>query len=52
MRLRAALTLAAAAFVVPAIAGDKSGPEVGAHVTAFDVEDITGPNKGKTLCYV
>jgi hypothetical protein len=34
-------------------AGDsvKSGQKLGEHVSPFDVEDITGPNKGKTLCY-
>jgi hypothetical protein len=34
-------------------AGDavKSGLEPGSSVNPFDVEDITGPNKGKTLCY-
>lgn len=29
----------------------KSGLEVGDHAGAFNVKDITGPNKGKTLCY-
>jgi hypothetical protein len=29
----------------------KSGQNVGDSVSPFDVEDITGPNKGKTLCY-
>ena len=34
-------------------AGDavESGPKVGEMVSPFLVEDITGPNKGKTLCY-
>ncbi len=34
-------------------AGDavKSGQAVGDPVSPFNVEDITGPNKGKTLCY-
>jgi len=34
-------------------AGDavKSGLSPGESVNAFNVEDITGPNKGKTLCY-
>ena len=32
--------------------GDKSGPPVGEQAPTFDVEDLTGPNKGKTLCYV
>jgi hypothetical protein len=41
------------ALVAPAIAGDvTSGPKEGSHVTAFHVHDITGPNKGKSLCYV
>ena len=29
----------------------KSGQKVGEPVSPFDVEDITGPNQGKTLCY-
>ena len=29
----------------------KSGQKVGESVSPFDVEDITGPNKGTTLCY-
>ena len=55
MRLRGQLLVAALAvpaFVAPAVAGDRSGPKVGSSATAFDVHDITGPNKGKTLCYV
>ncbi len=34
-------------------AGDavQSGLKPGESVSPFDVEDITGPNKGKTLCY-
>ena len=28
-----------------------SGLQVGEPVSPFDVEDITGPNQGKTLCY-
>lgn len=34
-------------------AGDPvpSGLKPGELVSPFDVEDITGPNKGKTLCY-
>lgn len=44
------LTLAASA----ALGGDapRSGPQPGEATGAFDVRDITGPNKGKTLCYV
>ena len=35
------------------LAGDavKSGVKVGDPVNPFLVDDITGPNKGKTLCY-
>lgn len=34
-------------------AGDpvKSGLRPGELASPFDVDDITGPNKGKTLCY-
>jgi hypothetical protein len=32
-----------------AVAAD--GLAIGEHVGAFNVRDITGPNKGKTLCY-
>ena len=35
------------------IAGDvvQSGLKLGEFVRPFDVDDVTGPNKGKTLCY-
>lgn len=29
----------------------KSGLQVGDSTGAFNVRDITGPNKGRTLCY-
>jgi hypothetical protein len=29
----------------------QSGLKPGGMVNPFDVEDVTGPNKGKTLCY-
>jgi len=49
------LGLVAAALVLPAalIAADRveSGLKEGANVPAFNVRDITGPSKGKTLCY-
>ena len=40
-------------MVGTALAADavKSGQKVGESVSPFDVEDITGPNKGTTLCY-
>jgi hypothetical protein len=31
--------------------GLKSGLQVGEYAGAFNVQDITGPNKGKSLCY-
>jgi hypothetical protein len=39
------------ATLLPALAAD-SGPKVGSSVTKFEVQDITGRNKGKTVCYV
>jgi hypothetical protein len=49
--------LLATALVVPAlIAGPEkdvtSGFQVGERTPPFDVVDVTGPNKGKQLCYV
>ena len=34
-------------------AGDsvKSGLSIGESVSPFDVDDVTGPNKGTSLCY-
>ncbi len=34
-------------------AGDavKSGLALGEVATPFDIDDVTGPNKGQTLCY-
>jgi hypothetical protein len=44
---------AAAVLAVSAFAADvKSGLQVGERTSAFDVVDVTGPNKGKQLCYV
>jgi hypothetical protein len=58
MRLRFALgipALVASIVLVGASsrAGDAvpSGLKPGELINPFDVEDITGPNKGKTLCY-
>ncbi len=49
--LALAVVLAAAAA---ATAGDalRSGPQVGEKCGLFDVKDVTGPHKGKQLCYV
>ncbi len=43
----------AAALVGAARSGDevKSGLSIGEFAPPFDVLDITGPNKGNTLCY-
>ncbi len=40
-------------MVGASLGGDavKSGLKAGEFVNPFDVEDITGPNKGSTLCY-
>jgi hypothetical protein len=44
----AALSLLAGAF---AFAAPESGLSVGERTEAFQVVDVTGPNKGKQLCY-
>jgi hypothetical protein len=45
-----ALVCAAAGAV--ALADDlQSGLQIGEHAGAYNVKDITGPNKGKSLCY-
>jgi hypothetical protein len=40
-------------MVGTSLAGDavKSGLKIGESVNAFQVDDITGPNKGTSLCY-
>ena len=43
--------IVAAGFAVPADAAVKSGLEVGDHAGVFHVLDVTGPAKGKKLCY-
>jgi len=44
-----ALAVAAAGVVIAADL--QSGLQVGEDAGAFNVKDITGPNKGKSLCY-
>jgi len=57
MRLRSAKGISAMVvsivFVGTSLAGDavQSGLKPGDLVSPFDVADITGPNKGTTLCY-
>ena len=41
----------AASLAVPSLAGVKSGLEEGASPAPFHVLDVTGPSKGKKLCY-
>ena len=46
--------LAAAALAMGGLAQAaevESGPDVGSGTGAFNVKDITGPNKGRSLCY-
>ncbi len=57
MRLRFARSISAVAvsivMVGTTLAGDavQSGLKVGELVNPFQVDDITGPNKGTSLCY-
>jgi hypothetical protein len=47
------LVVVSIVMVGTGLAGDavQSGRKVGEVASPFDVDDITGPNKGKTLCY-
>ncbi|MGE3817961.1 MAG: hypothetical protein AB7I30_00860 [Isosphaeraceae bacterium] len=60
MRLKFALGIPAllvASIVLVGVGSSRAGDAVpsglkpGEFVNPFNVEDITGPNKGKTLCY-
>lgn len=52
MKLKLGLLVAAASLLsVSAFAGVKSGLKQGDQPSAFQVVDVTGPNKGKELCY-
>ena len=57
MRLKLAtgvsLVVVSIVMVATSLAGDavQSGLKVGESVNQFLVDDITGPNKGTTLCY-
>ena len=50
MASSAALLIATVGVVVAADALE-SGLQVGERTSPYNVRDITGPNKGKTLCY-
>ena len=57
MRLAAAMAALFLASPLPAAEAEKtkalkSGLEKGADVPPFQVFDVTGPNKGKSLCYI
>lgn len=57
MRNRAAWGVAVAAVALGGglgatmLEGPKSGLPVGEFTSAFNVLDVTGPNKGRSLCY-
>lgn len=52
MKLKLGLLIAAASMLaVSAFAGVESGLKPGTQPGAFQVVDVTGPNKGKELCY-
>jgi hypothetical protein len=51
MKRSALVLLAVGALAVAAVAGPKSGLDKGQSVSAFDVVDVSGPNRGKQLCY-
>jgi hypothetical protein len=57
MRLRSVLGISAVVASIVTVgatlAGDavRSGLKPGEAVNPFDVQDVTGPNKGRTLCY-
>ena len=57
MRLRSSLGISAVVVSIVTVgaiyAGDavKSGLAPGEFAGPFDVDDVTGPNKGTTLCY-
>lgn len=57
MRLRFANSIptlvVSIAVMGTSMAGDSvtSGLKIGDFVSPFNVDDVTGPNKGKSLCY-
>lgn len=50
---RASAVVVSIVLVGTSLGGDAvpSGQPAGDPVSPFDVLDVTGPNKGKTLCY-
>lgn len=51
MNLKFGLVAAASLLAVAAFAAIESGLKPGAQPSPFQVVDVTGPNKGKELCY-
>ena len=57
MRFRSVMGISAVVVSIVMVgatrAGDpvESGLKAGDQVSPFDVDDVTGPNKGRTLCY-
>ena len=45
------LAVATSGIMIAAAAELQSGLQVGDHAGPFQVKDITGPNKGTSLCY-
>lgn len=52
MKLAFASIAASGVLALAALAGPASGPQVGGGVDAFQVVDVSGPAKGRQLCYV
>ncbi len=57
MRFRSVMGISAVVASIVMVgatrAGDpvESGLKAGDFVSPFDVDDVTGPNRGRTLCY-
>ena len=51
LRFGLAAALVGSLVATAAFAAVKSGLQVGQGTTAFQVVDVSGPNKGKQLCY-
>ncbi len=52
LSLAASVALVGLAIAAEGDAEFKSGLQPGDRTSAFQCRDITGPNKGKSLCYV
>lgn len=52
MKLMLSAVAASGLLALSALAAPASGPQVGEGLGAFQVVDVSGPNKGNQLCYV